>query len=334
MRAQPALTAADRLDLVVRGMHDIQTAAPEGFAIGVATPMDPIAPTPLHVAATTVAAGAVAAAATMPAGAIVGVGAGFAVAMLAAASAITGSGVLGDLARLAVAGLAAVLATFVARPAPSLPRMTVEYLKVVAMLLIGGLTVAGLAFDRSFMAGTQPFWGVKALLLGPAAIAMIVAAYLSLGRPRLADALPTINLPVRIWHLIALAVGIVAVGFMVLRSGNSMIEIDVELVLREQLEDLFVVRPRTKEFLIGFPALVAGILVAWRSRHGWWLYAVAAIGTASAINTFTHFHSPLLISIARTLIGLGLGYLVGLVLLAAVVAAGRALRRLSLLEAR
>jgi hypothetical protein len=106
-----------------------------------------------------------------------------------------------------------------------------------------------------------------------------------------------------------------AVGFMLLRSGNSGIEIDVELVLREQLEDLFAIRPRTKEFLIGFPALVLAIVAAARSRHGWWLYAVAAIGTASAINTFTHFHSPLVISLLRTVYGMGLGFVVGLALL-------------------
>ena len=128
----------------------------------------------------------------------------------------------------------------------------------------------------------------------------------------------------------AILAGVVigVVGFMLLRSGNSGIQIDPELVMREQLEDLFEIRPRTKEFLLGFPALVLGIVAAYRSRHGWWLYAVAAIATASAINTFAHFHSPLIISTLRTVYGWALGFVIGLVLLGLGWVAVRIMRRL------
>lgn len=328
VRPQPALPAEERLDLLVGALADIQAAAPDGFAAGLAQPLEPVQAEPLLIGASVVAAGAAAAALGGVVGTPYGIGMGLAAGGLVALAAASGSQTLGNLARLAVAGLAALLALAVARPRPGLGAMTLEYAKAGAVVIGGGLIVSALGQDTALLNGTRIFWGVKALLLGPAAVVAAVALYLSLGRPRPSAVLPILNLPIRFWHVLAAGLVVGVIGFMLIRSGNSSIQIDIELVMREQLEDLFVVRPRTKEFLVGWPFLLLGIGAAWRSRHGWWPYAVAAIGTASAINTFTHYHSPLLISLARTVIGLALGYAVGLVLLGIVQVGLRAVRRM------
>jgi len=76
------------------------------------------------------------------------------------------------------------------------------------------------------------------------------------------------------------------------------------------------VRPRTKEFLIGHPALVIGawMLLTGRMRFLPLAMFLATIGQVSIVNTFCHLHSPLLVSLQRTgwgiLLGVGLGLLV------------------------
>lgn len=328
LRAHAGLTAAERLALTSESIGTFRGLVPDSFELGIAEPFEQLDPPPLLWAGAALATIGMAAFAYPLIGVVASLAVGGILALMIAGTAVTGSGTLGDMTRLGVAVLAATVATFVARPRPDLPRMAFQYLRSGVVLLIGGLTVAALAFDTAFLVAADTFWGVKALLFGPAVIAAAVAAYLSLGRPRLADILPVLDLPIRIWHAALGLLVLGAVWFMLLRSGNSGIQIDPELVMREQLEDLFAIRPRTKEFLIGFPALVLAIVAASRSRYGWWLYAVAAIGTASAINTFTHFHSPLVISTLRTVYGLGLGFVVGLVLLGLAWGGLRLVRRL------
>jgi Family of unknown function (DUF5693) len=125
-----------------------------------------------------------------------------------------------------------------------------------------------------------------------------------------------------------------AVAYLTLRSDNTGAAFDIELAFRQELENLLYVRPRTKEFLIGFPALLVGILLTTRTRYGWWLYVVGAIGTASAIDTFTHFHAPLLVSILRTVLGIAIGFVLGVAGWWLLALAERGARRIGIMPRR
>ena len=76
------------------------------------------------------------------------------------------------------------------------------------------------------------------------------------------------------------------------------------------------VRPRTKEFLIGYPALflAAGYFLRGEKQWLWVLAAIGVIAPISVFNTFSHIHTPLMISLIRTFNGLILGLLIGWVL--------------------
>lgn len=85
--------------------------------------------------------------------------------------------------------------------------------------------------------------------------------------------------------------------------------------MRAALENIFPARPRTKEFLIGHPAFVlAGALVAL-GETGLLLpiSILGLIGQISLTNTFAHIHTPISLTLARVIIGLGLGFAIGLV---------------------
>ncbi len=313
-RGTPGLSADERLGELVDVMTGTNEAAPAGMSPGIAEPFDELVPTPLlAVGGILVAAGIGAAAGGVLGAPFMALGAA-GMGLLAIAVIVTGSGGLGDLLRLGVAVLFASVAVLVATPARRLGRATVEYAKAGLVTLAGGFAVTGLAYDASFLTGAEDFWGVKALLLAPPALVAIVAAYRVLDRPRWSDTVTVLNLEVRVWHMAALAVAAGAVAYLALRSDNTGAAFDIELVFRQELENLLYVRPRTKEFLIGFPALLLAIVLTTRTRYGWWLYAVAAIGTASAIDTFTHFHAPLLASTVRTVLGMVIGFGIGVVL--------------------
>ncbi len=87
----------------------------------------------------------------------------------------------------------------------------------------------------------------------------------------------------------------------------------IEIKLRWFLEETMRARPREKEFLIGHPAFFLAAWAAWKKLPVWFygLCTVGAvIGQGSAVQTFCHMRSPILLSYTRAWDG----YLVGLVL--------------------
>jgi hypothetical protein len=113
---------------------------------------------------------------------------------------------------------------------------------------------------------------------------------------------------------------LLAVVLMLMRTGNEApgAVSDIELRLRALLENLMNVRPRTKEFLIGHPALVLALMLLIQHRRAWLPLAMllGAIGQVSVVNTFCHLHSPLAVSLLRVAWGAGLGVGLGLSILA------------------
>ena len=101
----------------------------------------------------------------------------------------------------------------------------------------------------------------------------------------------------------------------VIRRGNFPIlaASEAELALRSALNELFV-RPRFKE-LVGHPlALLALLNPRWPAWATGPLIVAGVIAQASILNSFSHYHTPVLISLQRTLIALVIGVVVGLVL--------------------
>jgi hypothetical protein len=91
---------------------------------------------------------------------------------------------------------------------------------------------------------------------------------------------------------VLLAVGLAAAAVILMRSGNesAIAPSGAELQMRHALEALLIARPRTKEFLLGHPAMMLAMALALRGRRTWVpvAAAVAAVGQASLLNTFCH----------------------------------------------
>ncbi len=189
-----------------------------------------------------------------------------------------------------------------------------SYIGMSAISLVGGLIVSGTLTGVDYMLQTVMFKGVKVALFFP----ILVAAFLVL-RSQI-DFKEAVKKPL-LWGSALAAVGAVgALLYMMMRSGNDGAGASgIELQIRAVLDELLFVRPRTKEFMVGHPALMLGLLAlaaaakrpALRPIAGI-LLAAGAVGQTSLVNTLVHLHTPVFLSSARLMIGLVLGGILGL----------------------
>ncbi len=183
--------------------------------------------------------------------------------------------------------------------------------RVTALSLTGALMSASLLYDASYLLGLDLFRGVK--LLSVVAPLAVLAFYLARqgGREELVKVL---NLDLKLWHALGLGVLALLGLFYLMRTGNAGATgasdpNDLERMFRRYLDAVLGVRPRFKEFVLGYPALMLApflIRVGWR-RLVWLALLAAAVGQASMADTFAHTHTPIVASLLRTVIGLVVG---------------------------
>jgi hypothetical protein len=192
-------------------------------------------------------------------------------------------------------------------------------LAATGVALLGALVVVGVMSAPLAMEEIERFRGVRLVLALPPLIAL--ALYLfdrrfgsGVERPR-----DVFLSPVLTYQLLA-GIAIVAAGaLMLVRSGNDS-EVSpspFELAFRHLLTATLSVRPRFKEFLIGVPAMMVlpALLPPHRRAVGWLLALCIGVGIGDVIDTFSHLHTPLEISVLRILNGLVAGAIVGAALI-------------------
>lgn len=257
--------------------------------------------------------------------------------LLVLSAACAGLAMTGDMGRKLIALAAALVFPTLAainavRGAPAQPtpaqaplrRAVFRLWGAIATTALGGIIVVALLSNRDFMLRIDQFAGVKVAHLIPI---LLLAALFTGAITWRRDTWPAqkrklietyrsiLANPMLMWQAVLAVVLLGVVGMMVMRSGNEGLEVSgLELRLRSLLDRVLLVRPRTKEFLIGYPALLAGIAFALRGRRriAAPLVVVGAIGLVSALNTFCHIHTPLIISGLRVVNGAVVGTLVGM----------------------
>jgi hypothetical protein len=220
----------------------------------------------------------------------------------------------------AAAGFSVLSRAFLQAPAATagrqIRRSVAWTLIATGITLLGALVVVGVMSSPLVMEEVEPFRGVKLLLAVPPLLALALYLFTDKFDPQVRDPRETLTEPVRIYQLAAAAVVLGVGALVLLRSGNQS---DIspsafELALRHNLTSLLAVRPRFKEFLIGFPALM--LMPALRIPHRRWLGVLLAlaigIGLGDVIDTFSHLHTELLVSVLRVFNGFVIGAIVGI----------------------
>lgn len=174
-----------------------------------------------------------------------------------------------------------------------------SFFKAIGIALTGCWLIVSLLYGWEYFMHIDGFRGVKLLAFFP----LIVVSFLVAGASWL-------NGYIRFWQML---VGVVVVGmlfFYIGRTGNGGIVIPFELEIRQGLESLFGVRPRTTEFLIGYPMFIFGIYIVTKGQEwGRYSYIFGAMALSSLVSTFTHLHTPILVSVERSVWGIVVGTL-------------------------
>lgn len=194
-----------------------------------------------------------------------------------------------------------------------------------AISLAGALVVGAIMSDIVNLLDIKYFQGVKLSQMGP--IAVYVVLFLgyfgyksekqeSETRPSKKDFVEVLEDNVKVLYMI-IALAIAGAGYVYLaRTGHesNIQPSDLEMIFRNTMELKLLARPRTKEFLIAFPAIVTGVYMASkRWKLGVFIAGLAAvIGQTSIINTFSHFKTPIYISFARTVYSVAIGLVLGI----------------------
>lgn len=185
--------------------------------------------------------------------------------------------------------------------------------------LLGALVVVGVLSSPLTMEEIDRFRGVRLVLALPPAIALALYLFDRRYGSRVQRARDVFLSPVLTYQLLAGVLILAAGALMLVRSGNDsdVSPTPLELGLRHALTATLSVRPRFKEFLIGFPAmmLLPALLAPHRRAIGWLLALAIGVGIGDVIDTFSHLHTPIEISILRVINGLVVGAIIGAVLI-------------------
>ncbi|MBB6053236.1 DUF5693 family protein [Armatimonas rosea] len=211
-----------------------------------------------------------------------------------------------------------------------LPTVLRRLARVVGIVTLGLTAVVGLLAEQVFLIKADAFVGIKLALYAPLLLATLYWA-LDLHAPsplalweklklRVRQGIALADDPIRLWQVAAALLALVVLALLWLRSGNdgAAVVTDFELRFRDLLDMTLPVRPRFKANLFG--ALMLGIYLAGRGERKLAIpvFLLGVIAVTDYLNTFCHLHIPLLVSVRRDILGLLLGALIGLALIALV----------------
>ena len=187
--------------------------------------------------------------------------------------------------------------------------------------LLGGYTIVSSLADIRYIMNVELFRGVKLAFLLP--LLLFVINYLVVFSGEEGVVKYTAGWLRRSPSYLALGlifVALVALYYYIGRSGHTggVSVSELELRLREVLETIFMARPRFKEILIGYPALMA-LVYLYRRYPFKELVLILGLGvmmgSISVVNSFSHVFTAITISASRTLAGLLVGVAIGLAVL-------------------
>lgn len=208
----------------------------------------------------------------------------------------------------------AALAAAVAFPALGLVMRrskVTDWFIATGLSLVGVVFVSALGASRESTLGLEPFKGVGLTLLLP--LVLLVLSFLPRQdiRKTLADIYAA---PIKLGDIAVMGVGLALLALVYERRGNATggSASAFESSLRRDIQDS-IVRPRFKE-IAAHPLAILGLSGQLPGYFSALMLLAGLIGQASILNTFSHFHTPFLISAQRCFIGLGVGLLAGLVI--------------------
>ena len=180
-------------------------------------------------------------------------------------------------------------------------------------VVVGGLALASFFSTTRYMLRLAAFSGVRLTLVLPPVLVLLHDLKRRIHHESLIEIM---NRPPLWGELILIMILLAGVVLMILRSGNTQGISNIEVNIRETLERLLIARPRNKEVFVGYPSVLVLLYLVKHKMFAHYreVFRIgAAIGFSSVINSFSHFHTPLMLILLREFNGLWTGLIVGVI---------------------
>ncbi|SFL19086.1 DUF5693 family protein [Halanaerobium salsuginis] len=195
-----------------------------------------------------------------------------------------------------------------------------NYTAAFLTALAGAIFVSAALNTSDFIFKVNNFRGIKLAFLLP----LVLISFYFIVQPakhNFTGKLPLLlEKNIKVKHLI-LAAGLALLAVIYIgRTGNfPLLPVPAwELTIRSLLAKILYVRPRFKEFLIGYPLLIFALYLNGEQKKKLIFYPLlmlASVGVITTVNTFSHLHTPVLISLFRTFHSYWLALIIGSLLI-------------------
>ena len=196
-------------------------------------------------------------------------------------------------------------------------KLLLMLLFTASLLITGAVSVTALLTDFDFFLGDKWFFGVKISLILPvfAALYNCCAVYANVKKPAelkmLAEKIKAeIKKLPRSAVIVCSVIFLLAAAYYLIRTGKSELVLPVEDKLRKMLTNIFIIRPRLKEFMIGYPAFALFVYFGIFRKNKICCIVFGIVQTVlftSVLNTFCHTFTSMWVSAARFFTGLAAG---------------------------
>lgn len=206
-----------------------------------------------------------------------------------------------------------VLFSFIKRYADKFNTLILTLLSVIILVFImcfGAVAQGAMLSGIEYYINNYIFRGIKVSLIVPVLYSIFIYYFIFIrGSERnvVQDITAAATAKISVYWL-AIFFAFAGMAFMyLLRSGNVEKISTVESLMRKTITDVFIARPRTKEFLLGYPSLVLFVyyIKNTKSKVMPFLTAVgSSILAASVINSFCHVFTDLTTIYMRVINGI------------------------------
>lgn len=207
-------------------------------------------------------------------------------------------------------------------------------LAMIMVSLLGSVLIVGFLSDILFLKAINIFFGVKISFLLPIILVGLffyltpsrMSSFIYVFKRLLAGPISTPFVMMGIFFLI-----FIGVFFLSSINHREVRIFPFEFYIRYFLENVFYLRPRSKEIFLGYPLLVVSFFLVDKyipREKIWGFNMLGVIAFVSLINSFCHLHTPLIISLYRSLLGAGIGVFIGFIYLLGLYCCLWGLRRL------
>ena len=180
-----------------------------------------------------------------------------------------------------------------------------------ALLLTTAVSITALISDFDFFLGDKWFFGVKISLITPVLLTILNYTAVYIGSKenfkKFVEKLKTDIKKIPVYIIVIIGVLFAAVlAYYLIRTGKSDLILPIEDKFRKMLTNIFVIRPRFKEFLIGYPAFALFVYFGFirKNKTASAIFGILQIMLfTSVLNTFCHTFTLIWVNVARVLTG-------------------------------